>query len=91
MGVTLTLFAGYLRSNISKPIPYRVPIISMVAHDNRAFTITFPLILLLNLSLHLMHTPLVLPRIGVHSTAYISFLLGLGIFFVGLGLWGALY
>ncbi len=88
-GITLTLSAAYLRSSLSKPIVHGSPTVS-IASDNRFFAIAFPLILLLNLSLHLMHTPLILPRIGVHSTAYISFLLGLGVFFTGLGLWGAL-
>ncbi|KAI0085518.1 hypothetical protein BDY19DRAFT_987002 [Irpex rosettiformis] len=89
MGVTLTLFAAYLRSNLSKPISNSSTTDSMASND-RPFLITFPLILLLNLFLHLVHTPLILPRVGVHSAAYVSFLLGLGIFFTGLGMWGAL-
>ncbi|KAI0799609.1 hypothetical protein BC629DRAFT_1438683 [Irpex lacteus] len=61
VGITLTLSAAYLKSNLSKPIANGSSTVS-IASDNRFFAIAFPLILLLNLSLHLMHTPLILPR-----------------------------
>lgn len=89
VGITLILSASYLRSSLSKPIGG--PIFpDLFSPKNKSFTIAFPLIVLLNLFLNILHTPLVLPRIGVHTAAYISFLLGLGAFFIGLGLWGAL-
>ncbi|EKM52380.1 uncharacterized protein PHACADRAFT_260710, partial [Phanerochaete carnosa HHB-10118-sp] len=87
-GITLTLSASYLNSSLSLLVPK-----SNVTHlpsTNRPLLIAFPCIVLLNLFLNLIYTPLILPRIGVHTTAYISFLLGLGTFFTGLGLWGAL-
>ena len=58
--------------------------------SNRPFIIAFPLILLLNTFLSLLYTPLILPRIGIHTAAYIGFLVGLGTLFTGLGLWRAL-
>jgi hypothetical protein len=91
VGITLTLSATYLQSPISQPIGnLRSPTTNLFVPPNRFFSVAFPCVLLLNLFLHLMYTSFILPRIGVHSTAYISFLLGLGSFFVGLGLWGAL-
>ncbi|KAI0691806.1 hypothetical protein BC835DRAFT_1359717 [Cytidiella melzeri] len=94
VGITLTLSASYLQSTLSIPTvdgsPSTGTTTDLLAPQNLFFAIAFPLILLLNLFLHLMHTPLILPRVGVHSTAYVSFLLGLASFFTGLGLWGAL-
>lgn len=87
-GITLTLSASYLHSALS--IPSRDLSLLSIPTSNEPFIIAFPSILLLNLCLNLLHTPLILPRIGVHTTAYVGFLLGLGSFFVGLGLWGAL-
>ncbi|GJE88988.1 hypothetical protein PsYK624_050770 [Phanerochaete sordida] len=87
-GITLTLSASYLNSALSLPISTNA--LTHPPTSNRPFHIAFPCIVLLNLFLNLIYTPLVLPRIGVHTTAYIGFLLGLGTFFTGLGLWGAL-
>lgn len=87
-GITLTLSASYLHSALS--MPSRDLSLLSILSSNKLFIIAFPSILLLNLCLNLLHTPLILPRIGVHTTAYVGLLLGLGSFFVGLGLWGAL-
>ena len=89
VGITLTLAASYLHSALSKPAR-ESGVTDHFLSKNRPFLVAFPLVLLLNLFLNILHTPLVLPRIGVHTAAYISFLLGLGSFFIGLGLWGAL-
>jgi len=86
LGITLILSATYLRSRISISISAQPPSLS----PNRQILVAFPLILLLNTFLSLLYTPLVLPRIGVHTTAYIGFLVGLGCLFTGLGLWRAL-
>ncbi|GBE86960.1 hypothetical protein SCP_1002050 [Sparassis crispa] len=85
LGLTLILAASYLRSSLSFPKEPLPPI-----YTNNAFFVTFPVVVLIYLFLALIHTPPVLPRIGVHSTAYIGLLLGLGSVFAGLGLWGAL-
>lgn len=85
LGMTLILAASYLRSRIAFP-DGDLPTI----YSNRAFAVTFPLIVLFHLFLCLLHTPPVLRRVGVHTTAYVGFLFGLGSVFTGLGLWGAL-
>ena len=85
LGLTLIVSAAYLRSALAFPDIDLPPI-----YANRAFAIVFPLILLLRLFLALLHTPPTLPRIGVHTTAYVGLLVGLGSVFAGLGLWGAL-
>ncbi|KAF7795104.1 hypothetical protein EIP86_006249 [Pleurotus ostreatoroseus] len=83
---TLVLSAAYLNSSLSLAVDtsFKSPT------NNRPFLIAFPIIVLMNLTTSLLHTPQILPRIGVHTIAYIGFLLGLGSFFAGLGLWGAL-
>ncbi|KAG2151101.1 uncharacterized protein EDB93DRAFT_1083595 [Suillus bovinus] len=52
--------------------------------------ITAPLVLLLHTSLAVLHTPTFLPRIGVHTAAYVGVLVGIMTFFAGLAVWGAL-
>ncbi|KAF5366797.1 hypothetical protein D9758_006464 [Tetrapyrgos nigripes] len=52
-------------------------------------TILTPTLILL-IVLSLLHTPLLLPRLGVHTVVYIGALLSLGTLFAGLGVWGVL-
>jgi hypothetical protein len=88
LGVYLILSSAYLRSTIAISSP------STTARDpiktNTPLFITLPLVLLVQYSLAIMHTPLVLPRIGVHTVVYAGLLISLGTFFVGLGVWEAL-
>ncbi|EIW56466.1 uncharacterized protein TRAVEDRAFT_127349 [Trametes versicolor FP-101664 SS1] len=87
LGFTLVLAWAYLRSPLSFPIGTDpLPTI----YSNHALGIAFPVVVLAHLFLSLLHSPPVLPRIGVHTTAYVGLLVGLGGFFTGLGLWGAL-
>lgn len=87
LGFTLIVAASYLRSRISFPdASSNLPSI----YTNRTFVITFPLVVLVHLFLSLLHAPPVLRRIGVHTTAYVGFLVGLGSVFTGLALWDAL-
>ncbi|KAI0354248.1 hypothetical protein OH77DRAFT_1496841 [Trametes cingulata] len=86
LGFTLILSWAYLRSPLSFPADYDPPPI----YSNRALSIAFPVVVLAHLFLSLLHSPPILPRIGVHTTAYVGLLVGLGGFFTGLGLWGAL-
>jgi hypothetical protein len=58
--------------------------------SNRPFFIIFPVVVAIHLFLAFLHTPLILLRIGVHVSAYIGLLVGLGCFFAGLGMWEAL-
>jgi len=37
-----------------------------------------------------MHTPWVLPKIGIHTYVYVSLLIWLGVFFGALGFWEVL-
>ncbi|KAH9837737.1 uncharacterized protein C8Q71DRAFT_754227 [Rhodofomes roseus] len=85
MGHTLILSGTYLRSPLSFP---DTDIPSMYKHY--PFAIGFPLVVLVHLSLALLHSPNLLPRVGVHTMAYAGFLVGLGMTFAGLALWGAL-
>ncbi|KIJ18098.1 hypothetical protein PAXINDRAFT_72054 [Paxillus involutus ATCC 200175] len=89
VGLMLLLSSSYLRSPLSVPvsdsgvIPY--PTIS-----HSLFSITLPIVLFIHTSLSSLYTPLVLPRIGVHTAAYVSVLVSLMCFFAGLAVWGAL-
>ena len=89
VGLTLLVSSAYLRSPLSVPvadsriIPY--PIIS-----HKPFIITFPIVLLIHMSLSSLYTPMILPRIGIHTAAYVSVLVSLMCFFAGLAGWGVL-
>ncbi|KAG2133581.1 uncharacterized protein EDB93DRAFT_1254794 [Suillus bovinus] len=54
------------------------------------FIITTSLVVLLHTSLAVLHTPTLLPRVGVHTAAYVGVLVGLMSFCAGLAVWGAL-
>ncbi|KAG1724614.1 hypothetical protein EDB19DRAFT_1759057, partial [Suillus lakei] len=54
------------------------------------FIITTPLVLLIHAILAALHTPALLPRVGVHTAAYVGVLVGIMSFFAGLAVWGAL-
>ncbi|KAG2363604.1 hypothetical protein BDR07DRAFT_1483463 [Suillus spraguei] len=64
----------------------------MQSYDNSyiPFIITTPLVLLLHAILAALHTPILLPRVGVHTAAYVGVLVGIMTFFAGLAVWGAL-
>lgn len=49
--------------------------------------ITAPLLVVLQWVLSVLHTPQVLPRIGVQTFVYVGLIISLGIFFAGLGVW----
>ena len=86
MGFTLVLAWAYLLSPLSFPPGYEPPAI----YSGRPLAVAFPLVVVVHVFLSLLHSPPVLPRIGVHTAAYVGLLVGLGGFFIGLGLWGAL-
>ncbi|KAH9886753.1 hypothetical protein C8Q73DRAFT_748908 [Cubamyces lactineus] len=89
LGYTLVLAWAYLRSPLSFPPEYEPPGPPGM-YSSHALLLAFPLVVLVHLGLSVLHSPPVLPRIGVHTTAYVGLLVGLGGFFAGLGLWGAL-
>lgn len=89
VGLTLLVSSAYLRSPLSVPvadsriIPY--PIIS-----HKPFMVTFPIVLIIHTSLSSLYTPMILPRIGIHTAAYVSALVSLMCFFAGSAVWGVL-
>lgn len=87
LGVYLLVSSAYVRSTLSLP-----PSSSILTYtkSNTPLRITLPLVLLLQFSLAVLHTSLVLPRIGVHTVVYAGSLVSLGSFFAGLGMWEAL-
>jgi len=58
--------------------------------SNHTLIIAFPSLLLIQTLLSLMHTPWVLPKIGIHTYVYVCLLVWLGVFFGALGFWEAL-
>jgi hypothetical protein len=105
IGLTLLLSAAYLRSPLSLPLSdvsdqlSSLPVtdqlksfLHMQSYDSShiPFIITTPLVLLLHTSLAALHTPALLPRVGVHTAAYVGVLVGIMTFFAGLAVWGAL-
>jgi len=58
--------------------------------SNQYLAITTPPILVIYTFLAMMHTPLILPRIGIHTFVYVELLVSLGVFFGGLAVWDAL-
>jgi len=87
-GLNLLLSAAYLSSSMSLPVRQKGP--SVTLPTNRPIAITFPVIMALHLLLSILHTPLVLPRIGLHTASYVGLIVGLGSLFAGLAIWRAL-
>ncbi|KAI0252251.1 hypothetical protein BJV78DRAFT_1275022 [Lactifluus subvellereus] len=92
LGFVLLLSAGYLTSPLaSPPAAEDVTMVTIPpSWTNSIFWGTFAGVCGINWSLSLLHTPVFLPRVGVHVVAYLGFLVGLGTLFAGLGMWDAL-
>jgi len=101
LGICLLLTAAYMRSTLAyHPVPNDVdPSIRALAlltlnhpstPSNHLLAFTIPPLLLLQTVLAMMHTPWILPRIGIHTFVYVELLTSLGLFFSGLGVWEAL-
>ncbi|KAG1775660.1 hypothetical protein EV702DRAFT_1199147 [Suillus placidus] len=88
VGLTLLLSAAYLRS----PLSDQGQLFNIRNYDSSyiSFVVTAPLVLLLHATLAALHSPALLPRVGVHTAAYVGVLLGIMSFFAGLAVWGAL-
>lgn len=92
------LTAAYMQSTFaiiapSSPSPLdRITIVSSHTPiaSNQRLAITTPPILIIYTLLAMMHTPLILPRIGIHTFVYVELLVSLGVFFGGLAVWDAL-
>jgi len=89
LGTTLLISWAYLRSPISLLSPDTQDSTYM-SQTNAAFWITFPMVCLIHMGLIVLFTPPVLTRIGVHTAAYSSLLVALGLLFGGLAVWDVL-
>lgn len=89
LGLNLLLSAAFLQSSLSIPASdiRKVPI-DVFSHS--PLLATFPIVLVIHTSLACLYTPTILPRIGVHTAAYVGVLVSLMCFFAGLAVWGAL-
>ncbi|PPQ75665.1 hypothetical protein CVT26_001893 [Gymnopilus dilepis] len=93
LGVCLILSAAYMKSTFAYSLhsPTALsPMVSPPQPSNRLLWITLPCLLALQTILSMMHTPWILPKIGIHTFVYISLLTSLGVFFGGLGIWEVL-
>jgi len=89
LGTTLLIAWAYLRSPISLTSSDTQDSVH-ISQDNTAFWVTFPFVCLIHMGLAVLFTPPVLTRIGVHTAAYSSLLVALGLLFGGLAVWDVL-
>lgn len=102
LGFGLLLAGAYVRSSVSlppaPPSPNIRPQPSLDLHphplpaptSDAPLATAFALVSAAHLALALLHAPPVLPRVGLHTAAYVAVVVGLGSVFAGLGLWGVL-
>lgn len=93
IGFVLLLSAGYLTSPLAvSTVLVKNAMIAPVSPSwsEGTFWCTFAAVCGVNWGLSLLHTPVFLPRVGVHVVAYVGLLVGLGTLFAGLGVWDAL-
>ncbi|KAH9001886.1 hypothetical protein EDB86DRAFT_2902224, partial [Lactarius hatsudake] len=85
LGFVLLLSAGYLTSPpVILPVLEKNGIVPSSWSDG-TFWGTFVAVCGVNWGLSLLHTPVFLPRVGVHVVAYLGLLVGLGTLFAGPG------
>jgi hypothetical protein len=89
LGTTLLVAWAYLRSPMSLTSPDNEDSMQ-ISPSNTAFWVTFPLVCLIHMGLAVLFTPPVLTKIGVHTAAYSSLLVALGLLFGGLAVWDVL-
>ncbi|KAL4071597.1 hypothetical protein V8B97DRAFT_408045 [Scleroderma yunnanense] len=89
LGLNLLLSAAFLQSALSIPAS-DIRVVPIDAFSHSPFLVTFPIVLVIHMSLASLYTPTILPRIGVHTAAYVGVLVSLMCFFAGLAVWGAL-
>jgi hypothetical protein len=91
LGSTLLVTAGFMRSSLSLPPflhhPLQEEFLEKRPSDNTQLFISFSLVVFLRWTLILLHTPRILPRIGVQTFVYVGLLMSLSVFFAGLGVW----
>ncbi|KAH9477084.1 hypothetical protein JR316_0011000 [Psilocybe cubensis] len=96
LGICMLLTAAYMRSTFAYTHPSTadslvdLPTADQYPASNRPLAYTIPPVLFVQALMSMMHTPWVLPRIGIHSFVYINSMISLGLFFGGLGVWEVL-
>ena len=92
LGIVLLLSAGYLTSPLAWPPTAEYGVMTTIppSWSNDIFWGIFFGVCGVNWGLSMLHTPALLPRVGVHVVAYLGFLVGLGMLFTGLSVWDAL-
>ena len=94
LGIALLLSAGYIASPLalSPKAEDGLELATIIPPclTNSLFWGTFLGVCVINWGLSLLHTPVFLPRVGVHVVAYLGLLVGLGMVFAGLAMWDAL-
>lgn len=89
LGVCLLLSHAYICSPIAS--------LNSISNTTRGadytyapLLVTFPIVATIQFGLAVLHTPMVLPLLGVPTVAYTGSLVSLGTFFAGLGVWEGL-
>lgn len=93
LGIVLLLSACYLTAPLAVPPTAEFAVTTTTippAWTNSLFWGTFFGVCGVHWGLSMLHTPVFLPRVGVHVVAYLGFLVGLGMLFTGLSVWDAL-
>jgi hypothetical protein len=92
LGIVLLLSAGYITSPLALPPTTENALVTSIPQSwsNGTFWGTFVGVCGIHWCLSILHTPVFLPRVGVHVVAYLGLLVGLGMLFTGLGVWDAL-
>jgi hypothetical protein len=97
LGICLLLTSAYMQSTFAIISPTSSPSPSAdhtssqsSTASNQYLAITTIPILIIYTLLAMMHTPLILPRIGIHTFVYVELLVSLVVFFGGLAVWDAL-
>jgi len=91
LGFSLLLAAGYIFTPSVQDDPVVVPPTTIFRSQDRSpYTISVLItgVFVIHLFLTLLHAPILLPKLGVHTVVYLSFITALGSLFVGLGVWG---
>lgn len=83
LGLTLLLSAAFIRSSFSSSET------SLDEPNNTQLYTTLALVFFIHFSVVSLHSPPFLPKVGIHTAAYVSFIVALGCWFAGMGVWEA--
>jgi hypothetical protein len=85
LGMTLILAAAYLPSFHSSPS--LIDSYSPAYLHSLSLSRTFAILAILHGVLNILHSPPILPRVGLPAAAYIGCIVGLAVAFAGIGIW----